>query len=132
MIWGAFVPWVFGCGYYLTAILRAGTRVHRIGLWQKVLIGYVAASGGVTMIAVASVSRKSRVDERARLIEYKGYKAAYLTVETVFAWWLLGWYLPQNSKEPHKELPLLLAGWLAVEAIRVGTQLTLYRTSVRV
>ena len=101
--------------------LASGKGAHR----------YVAAPGGVHIV-VASVSRKEPRDERARLIEYKGYKAAYLTAETVFAWWLLGWYLPQNSKEPHKELPLLLAGWLAVEAIRVGTQLTLYRTSVRV
>jgi len=127
--WGAFVPWVLGCGYYLTALLRwdEGGSHWPLG---RVLIGMLLLQV-VYMIVVASVSRKEPRDERTRLIEYKGYKVAYLTVMTVFSGWLLWWYLPQNLKESPKELPALLAVWLGVEAIRMGTQLVLYRASVR-
>lgn len=127
--WGAFVPWVLGCGYYLTALLRwnEGASQWPIG---RVLLGIMLLQVAYVIVA-ASVSRKEPRDERTRLIEYKGYKVAYLAVETVFSGWLLWLYLPQHWNEPHKELPVLLAVWLGVEAIRVGTQLALYRASVR-
>jgi hypothetical protein len=127
--WGAFLPWVLGCGYYLMALLRwnEGGSHWPLG---RVLVGMLVLQV-VYMIVVASVSRKEPRDERTRLIEYKGYKVAYLTVMTVFSGGLLYWYLPQHWDEPHKELPVLLAVWLGVEAIRMGTQLVLYRASVR-
>ena len=127
--WGAFVPWVLGCGYYLATLLRWNTGASH---WPigRVLLGIMLLQV-VYMIVAASVSRKEPRDERTRLIEYKGYKVAYLAVETVFSGWLLWSYLPQHWNEPHKELPALLAVWLGVEAIRVGTQLALYRASVR-
>jgi hypothetical protein len=127
--WGAFVPWVLGCGYYLTALLRWKEDASQ---WPigRVLIGMLLLQV-VYMIVAASVSRKEPRDERTRLIEYKGFKVAYLAVETVFSGWLVWWYLPQHWNEPHKEVPMLLAVWLGVEAIRMGTQLVLYRASVR-
>jgi hypothetical protein len=97
---------------------------------RSVLIGMLLVQV-VYMIVVAAVSRKEPRDERTRLIEYKGYKVAYLAVEAVLSGWLLWLYLPQHWNEPHKKLPLLLAVWLGVEAIRMGTQLVLYWASVR-
>jgi hypothetical protein len=127
--WGAFLPWILGCGYYLTALLRWNNGGSHWPL-GGVLIGMLLVQV-VYMIVVSAVSRKEPRDERTRLIEYKGYKVAYLAVEAVFSGWLLWLYLPQHWNEPHKELPLLLAVWLGVEAIRMGTQLVLYRASVR-
>lgn len=129
LTWGAFLPWVLGCGYYVMALLRwdEGGSHWPVG---RVLVGMLLLQM-VYGIVMASVSRKEPRDERTRLIEYKGYKVAYLAVETVFSGWLLWSYLPQHWNEPHKELPMLLAAWLGVEAIRAGTQLVLYRASVR-
>ena len=72
-----------GVGIYLTALLRWNEGASHWPLAQ-VLIGMLLLQVAY-MIVVASVSRKEPRDERTRLIEYKGYKAAYLTVETVFA-----------------------------------------------
>jgi hypothetical protein len=127
--WGAFLPWILGCGYYLTALVRWNNGGSHWPL-GSVLIGMLLVQV-VYMIVVAAVSRKEPRDERTRLIEYKGYKVAYLAVEAVLSGWLLWLYLPQHWNEPHKKLPLLLAVWLGVEAIRMGTQLVLYRASVR-
>jgi hypothetical protein len=84
------------------------------------------------MILVAAVSKPEPRDERTRLVEYKGYKVGYLVVMVLFFVWLTA-NVVQIPGLPHVlvEPTTVVFAWFAVEAVRTGTQLAMYRAGVR-
>ena len=128
LIWGQFLPIATGCLFgalYVVREHRGSKPLPLVGSMALIVLMQV-----VYFIVVAATSRKEPRDERTRLIEFKGYKVAYLmTLVAVFLWIgaLMGGKAPEA--ETTTFLVILVFG---VEAVRTGTQLALYRLRVRV
>jgi hypothetical protein len=84
----------------------------------------------VYLIVVAIFSKVEKSDERDRLIEYKAYKVSYLSLMAlggIWVWALVAqWFTVGQLTSPM----LIILVWFAVEALRTGTQLVLYRMGV--
>jgi hypothetical protein len=125
LIWGQFLPPLLGCAYFF-GILGVGVRplslLGNIILVVALQIGY--------LIVVAIFSKVEDRDERDRLIEYKAYKVSYISLTVlggIWVWALVAqWFTVGQLTSP----TLIIMVWFAVEALRTGTQLVLYRMSV--
>jgi hypothetical protein len=129
LIWGQFVPTVLFYGYYFAGIAQGqhgGTALSLVGIVTVLAIFQV-----VFLILIAALAKKEPRDERDRLIEYKAYKVAYLLavclVVFVFVLMMRGGdaFASRSSAEAW-----LLAMWVGVEVVRMGTMLVLHRTGV--
>jgi hypothetical protein len=125
LICGQFLPLLFGCVYFF-GVLRIGASpwsiLGNIILVVVLQIGYP--------IVVAIFSKKEERDERDRLIEYKAYKVSYVSLTVlggIWVWALVAqWFTVGQLTSP----TLIIMVWFAVEALRTGTQLVLYRMGV--
>jgi hypothetical protein len=128
LVWGQFLPMVVLFGYYFFRVARGGAAEGLVG----VLVG-IAVLQVVFSILVAALAKKEPRDERDRLIEYKAFKAAYLSAICVgfFALWLVfsgGQALVGRGTMVTCALAILIG----VEMVRMGTMLVLHRMSVTV
>ena len=130
LIWGQFLPIAVGCLIYAVDAarqMRGGTAWPITGVLLLIVVVQV-----VYLSVVAAVSRPEPRDERTRLIEYKGFKTAYLLMMALMFVWVwaamtrAGW-LDRVMREP----VLLVLVWFGVEAVRTGTQIALYRRPVQ-
>jgi len=125
LIWGQFLPLVFGAAYYL-GVLRVSDRP-----WA--LLGNVVVIVTVQImyyIVVAIFSKTEKRDERDRLIEYKAYKVSYLALMVLGGLWVWALVAQSFSAKALTSPELIIALWFGVEALRTGTQLVLHRTGV--
>ena len=125
LICGQFLPLVVGCAYFF-GVLRVGASPWSI-LGNIILVVVLQI---VYLIVVAIFSKVEKSDERDRLIEYKAYKVSYLSLMAlggVWVWALVAqWFTVGQLTSPM----LIILVWFAVEALRTGTQLLLYRMGV--
>ena len=125
LICGQFLPLVVGCAYFF-GVLRVGASPWSI-LGNIILVVVLQI---VYLIVVAIFSKVEKSDERDRLIEYKAYKVSYLSLMAlggIWVWALVAqWFTVGQLTSPM----LIILVWFAVEALRTGTQLVMYRMSV--
>lgn len=130
LIWGQFLPIGAGCGFYTA---DAVNQAHGAKPWHlaPVMLCIIALQV-IYLIAVAALRKAEPEDERGRLIALKAYKVAYLTVMVLFALWVGASVLGMPAAHLFTSGPIVVTFvWFAVEALRTGIQLGLYRQSVR-
>jgi hypothetical protein len=129
LVWGQFLPMVLLYGYYFVRVAE-GRRGVAVGSLVGVLIG-IAVIQVIFSILVAALAKKEPRDERDRLIEYKAFKAAYLSAICVvfFVLWLA---FAGGQAGVGREMVVMcaLAVLVGVEMVRMGTILVLHRMSV--
>ena len=130
LIWGQFLPIAVACGY---SAIDAVRRANGAKAWPVVpVMVALAVIILVYAIVVAALTPTEPRDERTRLIEYKGYKVAYLVVMTALVLLGIAYVLgPSYLSRALAQPGLMVSVWFGAEAVRTGTQLALYRASVR-
>jgi uncharacterized membrane protein len=130
LIWGQFLPIVVAYGY---SVIDAVRRANGAKPWPVVPV-MVAIAVVIVLyaIVVAALTPTEPRDERTRLIEYKGYKVAYVVVMTALVLLGIAYVLgPSDLSRTLTQPGLMVSVWFGAEAVRTGTQLMLYRASVR-
>ena len=130
LVWGQFLPIAVGCLIYAADAAR---QMRGDPAWPVTAVLLLIVLVQVVYLSVvAAVSRPEPRDERTRLIEYKGFKTAYLLMMVlmfggVWAAMTKAAWIDRVVREP----VLLVLVWFGVEAVRTGTQIALYRRHVQ-
>jgi hypothetical protein len=66
-----------------------------------------------------------------RVIELKSFKVGYLFVMALVCFWVGGTALHAINVPARMAVAVWLAVWYGIESVRTGTQVALYRASVR-
>jgi hypothetical protein len=125
-LWLMFVGLVAGFGFYFAAVLPMGTVDV---MPQQMVLFMLAVAALVLMqivghVLIAIVDRRSRTDERDRLIALKGTRmAAYVLATGVFFALCAALVTRGNFVFTH----VLLAFWVLAQLTEIGAQLVMYR-----
>ncbi len=124
LIWGQFLPLVLGCAYFVFAAGHGG--------WPLIPAVFLfVLLQAIYFILLAALSRKEPRDERMRVIELKSFKVGYLFVMALVCFWVGGTALHAINVPARMAVAVWLAVWYGIESVRTGTQVALYRASVR-
>jgi hypothetical protein len=124
LIWGQFLPLVLGFGYFVAAASH--------GSWPLLPAVFLfVMAQAIYFVLLAALSRKEPRDERVRLIELKSFKVSYLVVMCLVCFWVGGTVLHMIDVPHRMAVAVWLAVWYGIESVRTGTQVALYRASVR-
>ena len=131
LVWGQFVP-ISGGLLYLA--LYVAHLSHGVKPWPlvSVLLTFVLLQV-VYLIVLSALSKPEPEDERTRLVALKSFKLGYIAVMLVLYLWIQTYLLQPSWFHVLVAHPLLspILLWFGVEAVRTGTQVALYRASVR-
>ncbi|NYF79082.1 hypothetical protein [Granulicella arctica] len=130
LVWGQFLPILLGCGIYAVDAMRQAHGAKPFPLLSVVVA--IVILQVLYLIVVAAITPPEPDDERTRLIELKSFKTGYLATMVVFAFWVSTYLLKPSWLHILERNPVLIVfAWFAVEAVRTGAQLVMYRASVR-
>jgi len=125
-LWLMFAALIAGFGFYFATVLPAAAddvMPQQVALFvvAVVMLVVVQVAGHIVL---AIVDRRTRTDERDRLIALKGTRnASYVLATGVFFALCVALVTEGNFAFMH----VLLGSWVAAQLVEIGSQLFLYR-----